>query len=80
MFLAMHINNKTLYIFLYIYGKTFTKYLHGTWSLLNILTIFGIKEKSIILQCIFGYCYKYTPANYDCFCGPGSYKYIYIYI
>ncbi len=27
----------------------FTKYLHGTWSLLNILMIFGIKKKSIIL-------------------------------
>ncbi len=26
-----------------------TKYLHGTWSLLNILMIFGIKEKWIIL-------------------------------
>ncbi len=35
--------------FWYIYGKKFTKYLHGTWSLLNILMIFGIKEKSIIL-------------------------------
>ncbi len=34
--------------FLYIYGKKFTKYLNGTWSLLNIL-IFGITEKSIIL-------------------------------
>ncbi len=33
----------------YIYGRKFTKYLHGTWSLLNILMIFGVKEKSIIL-------------------------------
>ncbi len=33
----------------YIYGKKFTKYLHGTWSLIHILMIFGIKEKSIIL-------------------------------
>ncbi len=32
-----------------IYGEKFTKYLHGTWFLLNILTIFGMKEKSIIL-------------------------------
>ncbi len=32
--------------FWYIYG---TKYLHGTWSLLNILMIFGKKDKSIIL-------------------------------
>ncbi len=30
--------------FWYIYGKKFTKYLHGTRSLLNILMIFGIKK------------------------------------
>ncbi len=24
------------------------------------------------MQCIFGYCYKYTRATYDWFCGPGS--------
>ncbi len=35
--------------FWYIYGRKFTKYLNGTWSLLNILMIFGIKEKAIIL-------------------------------
>ncbi len=40
---------KSLKKFIYIYGKRFTKYLHGTWSLLNILKIFGIKEKTIIL-------------------------------
>ncbi len=47
-FLAMHITtcyNK----FWYIYSRKFTKYLDGTWSLLNILMIFGIKEKIIIL-------------------------------
>ncbi len=33
----------------YIYGRKCTKYLHETWSLLDILMIFGIKEKSIIL-------------------------------
>ncbi len=32
-----------------MYGSKFTKYLHGTWSLLNILMIFDIKDKSIIL-------------------------------
>ncbi len=47
-FLAMHITNQKLQ-FWYIYSRKFTKYLHGTWSLLNILMIFGIKEKSIIL-------------------------------
>ncbi len=34
--------------FWYIYGRTFTEYLQGTWSLVNILMIFGIKEKFII--------------------------------
>ncbi len=47
-FLAMHITNQK-WSFTYIYSRKFTKYLHGTWSLLNILMIFGIKEKSIIL-------------------------------
>ncbi len=40
--LAMHITNQKL-VFLYIYGRKFTKYLNGTWSLLKILMIFGIK-------------------------------------
>ncbi len=43
----MHITNQKLNFD--IYGRKFTKYLHGTWSLLNILMMFGIKEKSIIL-------------------------------
>ncbi len=46
-FLAMHITNQKLSFD--IYGITFTKYLHGTWSLLNFIMILGIKEKSIIL-------------------------------
>ncbi len=41
-FLAMHITNQKLSW--YIYSSKFTKYLHGTWSLLNILMIFGIKD------------------------------------
>ncbi len=36
-FLAMHITNQKMK-FWYIYGRKFTKYLHGTWN------IFGIKE------------------------------------
>ncbi len=36
-----------------ICGKKFTKYLHGTWSFLNILMIFGIKK----------YIYKFDPYN-----------------
>jgi len=34
---------------IYIHSRKFTKYIHGTWSLLNILKIFVIKEKSVIL-------------------------------
>ncbi len=46
--LAMHITNQKSFD---IYSRKFTKYLHGrySWSLLNILTTFGIKEKSIIV-------------------------------
>ncbi len=47
-FLAMHITNQQIK-FWYIYSRKFTKYLNGTWFLLNIIMIFGIKEKSIIL-------------------------------
>ncbi len=43
-FLAMHITNQKNK-FWYIYSKKFTKYIHGTWSLLDVLIIFGIKEK-----------------------------------
>ncbi len=45
-FLLMNITNQKLSW--YIYSRTCTKYLHGTWSFLNILMIFGTKEKSII--------------------------------
>ncbi len=37
MFLAMHITNQKLSFD--IYDRKFTKYLHGTWSLPNILMI-----------------------------------------
>ncbi len=40
--LAMHITNQKLSLI--YYSREFTKYLHGTWSLLNVLIIFGIKE------------------------------------
>ncbi len=45
-FLAMH-----------IYIRQFTKYIYRTWSLLNILMMFDIKEKSMILihTCFVGY-------------------------
>ncbi len=44
----MHITTQKNW-FLYIYSRQFTTFLHGTRSLLNILMIFGMKEKSIIL-------------------------------
>ncbi len=73
---ALHTTNKKLRFD--IHGRKFTKYLHGTWSSLIILMIFGIKKnlKCWPIQCIIGYCYKYIHATYDLFCGPGSYKYI----
>ncbi len=40
-FLAMHISNQKLSFD--IYSRKFTKYLHGTLSLLNILMVCGIK-------------------------------------
>ncbi len=43
-FLAMHITNQKLSFDIFTVG-----YLHGPWSLLNILTICGIKGKNIIL-------------------------------
>ncbi len=46
-FFAMYITNQK--ISFDIFTVTFTKNLHGTRSLLNILMIFGIKLKSIIL-------------------------------
>ncbi len=41
-FVAIQITKQKLF-FIYIYDKKCTKYLHGTWSLLNILIILGIK-------------------------------------
>ncbi len=46
--LAMHITHQK-WSFDIFTVKTFTKVLHGTWSLLNIRMIFGIKDKLVIL-------------------------------
>ncbi len=60
-FLAMQITKKSKFV--YIYSGKFTKYLHGAWSLLNMLMIFGIKEIYNVDAYIVGYCYKYTRAT-----------------
>ncbi len=44
-----NLESEAAIFFCYIYSKKCTKHVHGTWSLLNILMIFGIKEKLIIL-------------------------------
>ncbi len=50
-FLAMHIT-KQKYIF-DPFTVEFTKYLHGTWSLLNTLMIVGVKENSILTHTMY---------------------------
>ncbi len=48
-FLAMHITNQKLRIDIFTVIHFLNIFMVGKWSLLNILMIFGIKEKSIIL-------------------------------
>ncbi len=69
-FLAMHITNQKLRFD--IYCRKFTKYLHGTWSLLNILMIFWHKRKIDHFDIYSLYCYKYILATYDWFVWSGS--------
>ncbi len=62
--LAMHITNQKL-----------TKYLHGTWCLLNILMNVGIKEKMIILTTQWLWLLtQYSHATYDCLWSRVTYK------
>ncbi len=58
-FLAMHITNQKLSLDIFTVGNLQNIFMEHD---LNILMIFVIKEKWIILtiQCIVGYCYKYT--------------------
>ncbi len=62
-FLAKHITNQKL---------SFDIFMLGTLYLLNIRMIFGIKKIDNFDPYNVGYCYKYTRATYDWFCGPGS--------
>ncbi len=52
----MHFSNKKLSF------DIFTNIVMEHGSLLNILMIFDIKQKFWPIQCIAGYCYKYTCA------------------
>ncbi len=67
-FLAMHITDQKLR-----FDRFKVVNVQNIAMKLNILIIFGIKEKSIILTqtVYFGYCYEYTRATYDWFCAPG---------
>ncbi len=62
-FSAMHITNQKFGFGIFTVEK-FTKYLNGTWSLLNILMIFGIKEKTIILTHAMYWKWKWHTAKY----------------
>ncbi len=76
-FLAMHITNQKLSFDIFTVGNVLNIFMEHD---LNIIMIFGIKEKWIILTqtVYFGYCYKYTPATYDCFCAPGTHVTLFI--
>ncbi len=65
----MHITNQKLRFNIFTVGN-----LQNIFVEHDLLMIFGIKEKSKMektIQCIVSYCYKYTRATYDWFCGPG---------
>ncbi len=63
----MHINDQKLCFDIFMVGNLLNIFMEHD---LNILMIFGIKEKWIILiiQCIVVYCC----AAYDCVCAPGT--------
>ncbi len=66
-FLAMHITNQKLSFDIFTVGNLLNIFMEHD---LNILMIFGIKEKLIILTHTM-YCTN-IPVTYDCFCAPGS--------
>ncbi len=59
-FLAMHITNQKLSFDIFKVGNLQKIFMEHD---LNILMIFGIKKNQSFwpMQCIVGYCYKYTP-------------------
>ncbi len=68
-FLAMHITNQKLSFDIFMVGNF---HLHGTWSLLNILMIFGIKKIDHFDPYNVLLAIAITRATYDWFGGPGS--------
>ncbi len=70
-FLEMHINNQKLSFDIFTVGNLLNIFMEHD---LNILMMFGIKLKCIILTHTLYYCYyyKYSCAAYDCVCAPGT--------
>jgi len=79
-FLAIHITNQKIRFD--IYGRKFTKYIHGIWSLLNIIMIFGIKGKidnfdpyNVLLAIAAN-----ISATYDWSCGPHTHTHTHTHL
>ncbi len=66
----MHITNEKLSCYIFKVGTVQNILMEYD---LNILMIFAINEKWIILTHTVYCCLLYTCAAYDCFCAPGDY-------